>query len=180
MSETQTIVAIAVPAFVAIVTVAANVYLAYRQSADARRLADIDAARALLDEAGQLFHEVGYALGGSMQLYLQWGEDFASDAEKGRDEYTKLETLGVKCDRMNVRLQTRLGPDHPAAEHFKTANGAVLGAFRKLGRAKQAAKRNQDADQWDEIQVDRTLFQHEADKFVLAAHQAAGVKLPRK
>jgi hypothetical protein len=179
VADAPTILAIAVPGAVSALAIAGNVYVSRSSARDTRTLADIESSRALLDEAAQLFHEVGYAVDEAISEYLAHHDAFRSDPDKGSTQFERVEQLGQESDRMSVRLNTRLGPEHPAAVEFKEATGCVLSIYRDLVRAPRLAKRDEDADLWEKMDASRNMFRDRAEAFVKAAHKAAGAQLPR-
>jgi hypothetical protein len=151
----------------------------------AQRLADVENARALLDDAATALHEVEYALDDARSNFVQHGQAMFEDEVLSKP-YRALRRAGKNFDRLLERLKVRLGPGHDAVAAFEAANAAVLEIYRVLGLVRVEPKAipgdelSQQAvsafmnRQRARMAAERETFDAKRVEFIMAAYSAAG------
>lgn len=185
--DTGSAIAVVASSFVAIAAIGTAFWQQERGFGHERKLADLESVRGVMSGAAAILHRIEYALDDANSTLMEWGAAMF-DNEARAKPYYQLKEVGREADGVLGQLRIRFGPDHPATLAFGDADAAMLDVFRALGLIKM-----EDPDvkgSYDEGQVDQMLkeqrkrvttgrenFGIAQEKFVQAAHAAAGAKL---
>lgn len=181
-------VAIVVSGAVAVAAIIATWHQHSRGLGHERKLADLASVRDLLDEAAVALHRVTYVLDDVRSSLTQYGGVRFFKTDDGTTTYEQLGEHGRELDALLERLSVRLGPEHEAVSAFKAADEAVLQVWRAAGLLRlepesdgdEAASRQIERlnnEKRDAIEGDRGAFDAARERFVAAAHGAAGSRL---
>lgn len=142
-----------------------------------RTLADLEAARVVIEEGAIALHRVAYIL-----------DDLRGPTSRKREDVReRLREFGERFDELSERLKVRLGPDHEVTRKLVGANEAVLEIFRALSMmgleepAEEAHVRRDIAQfmdkQRERIDTARERFDAHRKEFIAAGARLAAVKL---
>jgi hypothetical protein len=186
--DTETVAVIS-SSIVALAAIAAG-WLQHRGSLKHQREAiDLDNVRDVLDEAAVALHETAYVLDTVRSDLTREGPAVFS-TDSGSKIYTQLEERGKELDALTERLAVRLSRDHAVSREFLAADMAVLKLFRAVGQLRRLTR--SDGSPSAERQIERLVGRHEEriginrerfetarEGFMAAAHEIAGIRLPR-
>jgi hypothetical protein len=153
VSATDVVLA-AGPTTVALATIGAEIWRQRRGFRHERTIVDLEATRALLDDAAMALHD----------------GDYARHDVEGRHGGPGLVEACKAIDRLSERLAVRLGPDHDAVKHYRAANAALLHLQLTIGAP--------DLAEVEEIADHHENFQSARAGFLAAAAETAGAQLP--
>jgi hypothetical protein len=180
--------AVAVSGGVAITAVLAGWFQHRRAVRHDRQLADLENVRMILDEAAVALHRAAYSLDDIRAFLTQYGGVSFFKTDDGTTLYKKLGEHGETLDILLERLSIRLGRKHDVVAEFKDANSAVLEIWRACGRLRNepdtagdpsASRQIRDMNAGHRANIDgyRELFDVARERFIDAAHEAAGSRL---
>jgi hypothetical protein len=164
VSEAVEVILAAGPSVVALAALGLVVWQQRRGVDQARELADLADARALLDDAARALRDADYARHGMLM---------AGPAGVTGVLLERLDKAGAAMDAIGIRLAIRLG-DEDVVRQFRTAGEALLAISREVHAPADATDPD---EQWQEVQAASARFQDAGRRFIAAAGRIVGARL---
>lgn len=179
VSDLQVIVAIVVPAGVAVVSILSAQRLSRRALDHQRRISDLDAVRSLLDRGAELLRQTTELVIALDDGFEKYGHQMFA-VPMMSDTYDALDRMADDLGTLSMRVDIRLGPSHPAGLALDLICGAVEQVRRTLRMARLgiAPTAERSAEDRKHMEGANKRYFLEVATYIVSAHQTVGAELP--